>query len=230
MDNVTEVVLQRLGRLEREVRWWRGLSALTVGLVAILALVSAAPSKPPEQIRAKRFVVVDKKGRNLAELYGSESMSAAAHPVLAMYGANGRTAVELGVFLGETPRIAFWDKKGTPRGTFFVGNGKEGGLIVRDAQGNERATLDAAGLELRDEQGRKGAFGATALQLHRDHPQWGRVELDAAGLRLRDEHQSDRVVVGETKLEELKTGATSERPLSSLVLLDRDGKVTWKAP
>jgi hypothetical protein len=30
MDNVTEVVLQRLGRLEREVRWWRGLSALTV--------------------------------------------------------------------------------------------------------------------------------------------------------------------------------------------------------
>jgi hypothetical protein len=103
-------------------------------------------------------------------------------------------------------------------------------LIVRDAQGNERATLDAAGLELRDEQGRKGAFGATALQLHRDHPQWGRVELDAAGLRLRDEHQSDRVVVGETKLEELKTGATSERPLSSLVLLDRDGKVTWKAP
>lgn len=230
MDDAADVVMQRLDRMERELRWWRGLSALTVGLLGILVLVSAAPSKPPDQIRAKRFVVVDKKGKSLAELYGSESLSAAAHPVLAMYGSNGRTALELGVFLGETPRIAFWDKKGTPRGTFFVGNGSEGGLIVRDAQGHERTLLDATGLEVRDEQGRKGAFGATALQLHRDRPQWGRVELDAAGLRLRDERHSDRVVVGETKLEEVKTGATSERSLSSVILLDRDGKVTWKAP
>jgi len=230
MSDVTDAVMQRLDRLERELRWWRRVGSLAVGLMAILVLVSAAPTKVPDQIRAKRFVVVDKTGRSLAELYGSESLSSAAHPVLAMYGAKGRTAVELGVFVGETPRLAFWDKHGVSRGTFFVGGGTGGGLIVRDEKGNERAILDTTGLEVRDEQGRKGALGATALHLHRDHFKWGRVELDAAGLRLRDERNSDRVVVGTTKLEELRTGATSERSLSSVVLLDRDGKVAWKAP
>ncbi len=230
MDDASSALMQRLDRIERELRWWKRVGSLAVGLMAILALVSAAPSKPPDQIRAKRFVVVDKKGRSLAELYGSESLSSMAHPVLAMYGSKGRTAVELGVFVGETPRLAFWDKHGVPRGTFFVGAESGGGMIVRDEKGNERAILDTTGLEVRDEQGRRGAVGATALHLHRDHLTWGRVELDATGLRLRDERNSDRVVVGTTRLEALKTGATSERSLSSLVLLDRDGKVAWKAP
>src|SRR5512145_2255647 len=173
MDDASSALRQRLDRIERELRWWRRVGSLAVGLMAILALVSAAPSKPPDQIRAKRFVVVDKKGRSLAELYGSESLSSAAHPVLAMYGAKGRTAVELGVFVGETPRLAFWDKHGVSRGTIFVGGENGGGLIVRDENGKERALLDTTGLEVRDEQGRKGAMGATAL-------------------RLRDERNSDR--------------------------------------
>jgi len=220
MADASDGVMQRLDRMERELRWWRRVGVLAISLMTILALVSAAPTKVPDQIRAKRFVVVDKTGRSLAELYGSESLSSKAHPVLALYGSSGRTAIELGVFVGETPRLAFWDKQGKPRGTFFVGNGTEGGLIVRDEKGQERAILDSTGLELRDEQGRKGALAATALQLHGDRAKWGRVELDATGLRLRDERNSDRVVVG----------TTSERSLSSLVLLDRDGKVAWKAP
>ena len=60
-------VMQRLDRVERELRWWKRLGSLAVGLMALLALVSAAPTKPPDQIRAKRFVVVDKTGRSLAE-------------------------------------------------------------------------------------------------------------------------------------------------------------------
>jgi hypothetical protein len=230
MDDASSALRQRLDRIERELRWWRRVGSLALGLMAILTLVSAAPSKPPDQIRAKRFVVVDKKGRSLAELYGSESLSSSAHPVLAMYGAKGRTAVELGVFVGEMPRLAFWDKQGVPRGTFFVGGETGGGMIVRDEKGTERAILDTAGLEVRDEQGRKGVVSATALHLHREQHKWGRVELDATGLRLRDERNSDRVVVGTTKLDELRTGVTRERSLSSLMLLDRDGKVAWKAP
>lgn len=186
MDDASSALMQRLDRVERELRWWKRVGSLAVALMALLALVSAAPSKPPDQIRAKRFVVVDKKGRSLAELYGSESLSSMAHPVLAMYGSKGRTAVELGVFVGETPRLAFWDKRGVPRGTFFVGAETGGGMIVRDEKGHERAILDAT------------------------------------GLRLRDERNSDRIVVG--------TGATSEPSLSSLVLLDGNGKVAWKAP
>lgn len=49
-------------------------------------------------------------------------------------------------------------------------------------------------------------------------------------LNIEDEKGTSRVVLGQTKLENKATGVTEERPLSSLVLFDKDGKVVWQAP
>ena len=49
-------------------------------------------------------------------------------------------------------------------------------------------------------------------------------------LALRDENQKARAVLGHTELEATVTGAVEQRPASSLVLFDKDGKVIWKAP
>jgi hypothetical protein len=45
-----------------------------------------------------------------------------------------------------------------------------------------------------------------------------------------DEHGTTRAVLGHAKIERPPTGVIEERPVSSLVLFDKEGKVVWKAP
>lgn len=57
--------------------------------------------------------------------------------------------------------------------------------------------------------------------------------LDVDGrpnLSLSDEERKPRAILGHAFLEEPHTGIIEQRPTSSLVLLDRDGTVLWKAP
>lgn len=49
-------------------------------------------------------------------------------------------------------------------------------------------------------------------------------------LYLEDQKGTERVVLGYTNLEYRATGVREERPASSIVLFDKDGKVNWKAP
>jgi hypothetical protein len=153
MSATPEALIERLDRLEYQMRWWRRLGVLGISLGLALGLMGAAATKIPDEIRAKRFAVVDKTGRRLAEFYAEDSLSKSSpYPVLAFYQSKGRAVIELGVFLGETPRLAFWDRRGTPRGSFFV-SGNDGGVIVRDEKGTDRAILKSTGLELRDAHG-----------------------------------------------------------------------------
>jgi hypothetical protein len=42
--------------------------------------------------------------------------------------------------------------------------------------------------------------------------------------------QRSEAVLGRTELTQTRTGGTEIRPAASLVLFDKDGKVTWSAP
>jgi hypothetical protein len=69
MDEPTSsTLIERLERLEREVRWWRLGAVVAGGLLGLVALVGA--TKPPvaDEVRAKRFVLVDEAGREHARL------------------------------------------------------------------------------------------------------------------------------------------------------------------
>jgi hypothetical protein len=45
-----------------------------------------------------------------------------------------------------------------------------------------------------------------------------------------EERGTSRAVLGMTELEKLRDGVIEKRPLSSLVLFNKDGKVIWQAP
>jgi hypothetical protein len=49
-------------------------------------------------------------------------------------------------------------------------------------------------------------------------------------LRLADDAGKTRATLGAAELERTHTGVIEKRPTSSLVLLDKEGKVIWKAP
>ena len=62
-----------------------------------------------------------------------------------------------------------------------------------------------------------------------------RIELWSAlgsgpGLRLADDKGQNRVAIGVTEHEVIRTGATQTRAASSIVLYDRDGKILWMEP
>jgi hypothetical protein len=54
------------------------------------------------------------------------------------------------------------------------------------------------------------------------------VGSDGAGVQLSDPNL--RAVLGNADLQDPRTGSTITRPLSSLVLFDKNGKVAWSAP
>lgn len=105
------------------------------------------------------------------------------------------------------------------QGSVFFGAGPLGGPTLSLWDFNRKSGVDVLLTELsfRDEQGaRRGMFkladdGVPSLTL-----------LDQAGRA--------RAVLGRTVLETVRTGEAIERPESSLVLFDKDGKVLWKAP
>src|SRR5215831_2861065 len=68
-----EGLAKRLDRLEREVRWWRATGGIVVAVATLALLIGATNTSVPNEIRAKRFVVVDDKGAIYAELHADVS-------------------------------------------------------------------------------------------------------------------------------------------------------------
>ncbi len=116
-------------------------------------------------------------------------------------------------------------------------------FVLRDTRGKIRAALDtvASGglaLSLADENGKAraglgvAADGTPGLFLT-DQNGKTRAELSVGtsgpSLVLRDENR-DRAVLGHTALETKAIGTVEQRPASSLVLFDKNGKVIWRVP
>ncbi len=122
----------RIERMERQIRRWKtfGIAATAaLGLVALLAGPNGRDAKaaepkeynitlPPEvflsgtaqsagEIRARRVVIVDKKGRVRGKLQVSENGS----PSLKLFSKGGQTQVKLTVKAGS-PRLVLYDKLG----------------------------------------------------------------------------------------------------------------------
>jgi len=59
---------------------------------------------------------------------------------------------------------------------------------------------------------------------------WIRTYLGNTGLKFSDENHLTRAVLGSTELKNTRTGSIEKRPISSLVLINDDGKVIWSSP
>lgn len=158
---------------------------------------------PPqaEVISAKKFQVVNMYGEKVAELGTDDS----GIERLLFSGPDGsETKLSL-------TGMMFRDKTGKSVGTFSPSNLVVG---VQDQKGNP-ITITGGGLVI------SGSGGNTILLL---------MGQDGPSLQFADEDGKVRVTLGRGTLVYPKTGMEEKRPISSLVLSDKDGKTIWQAP
>ena len=163
ISSVDELVLlkRRIDCLERGN--WRlrrgGLFAfLGVGLLFVMGQMS--PSIVPEVIEARRFVVKDANGRNLAAL-GTDrdgapllvltnldgglgatlEVTAARKPTLSLYDRAGNSRAIMSVDSEGSPGLSLNDKTGTPRVGLAVATQGSGGLVLYGDKNTARASL-----------------------------------------------------------------------------------------
>ena len=125
----------------------------------------------------------------------------AGGPGIVLFGKNGQfRAVFSLTSPDEGPILTFADNKGNHRATVGLGAERQPYVTLRDQIGNERISLS----------------------------------LDDDGdpyLALYDQAENERAILGTMDFTKLKrTGTIEKRSVSSLVLLGKDGQITWKAP
>lgn len=122
----------------------------------------------------------------------------------------------------ETGGIRLVDQSGKIRATFEIGADGSVGLAMVGREGGLRARLgvEANGntvLDLNDEKGKPHAVLSVASK-------------GGPSLLLYDRTGRGGVLLGEGTIPLSDVGIVEERPAGSLVLLNKDGKVAWRAP
>lgn len=118
-----EILARRLDRLERESRRWRivGVGAMTVLCLALLMGAAKPEVKVQDEVRARRFTLVDKEDK----IRGFLGFTAVESPVL---------------FLFDNPIVTLFDSERRPR-VRLAGGLIESGLRLYAKDGNPLADL-----------------------------------------------------------------------------------------
>ena len=154
----------------------------------------------------------------------------------------GKTLLHLGKRPGSLIGMDLYDQNSLIRSSLFLTINGFPMLSLYDSHGNFRASLDminnSPSLSLSDSKGKiRASLGvidnSPALFLYDSHGNF-RASLDMYGnspaLSLYDSKGRERNVIGNSSLQTIRTGATTETGESSIVLFDKKGKVIWQAP
>ena len=241
VDRGVEALAARVDRLERENRRLRrGGAAALLGLAAALVMGQAPRGGNARTVEAERFLLRDASGKARAEL----AIQPDGSPYLEFRDGAGNARAGLGL-QGETAHLGLTDKKGkggtilraqpngrpnitltdehgARRAVLFLSDGGTPTLAFSDGQRRSRVVLNMLGngytsLSFSDAAGRLRA----ALDLEPN---------GSPSLILYDENRRSRAILGQTELESQKTTALEKRRASSLLLLDENGTVIWRAP
>jgi len=135
----------------------------------------------------------------------------------------GKVLSTLGMYAGG-PGIVLFSKTGQFRAVFSLTSPEEGPVLTfADKDGIHRATIGLGAkrqpyLALRDEAGKK----RISLSLNDNGDPY---------LALYDQEENERAVLGTLDLTKIKrTGTIEKSTISSFVLLNKAGEITWKAP
>ena len=155
-----ELLKRRIDCLERGNRRLRRFGLFAFLGVGLVFLMGQAGSNIPEVIEAKRFVVKDANGRNLAAL-GTDrdgapllvltnldgglgatlEVTAARRPTLTLYDRAGNSRAIMSVDSEGSPGLSLNDKTGTPRLGLAVATQGSGGLVLYGDKNTARASL-----------------------------------------------------------------------------------------
>lgn len=162
-EAMMETLARRLDRLERENRRWRIIGAGAVAILALALLMGAAKPKVKvqDEVRARRFTLVNKKDK----IRGFLGFSATESPVLflfdnptvtlfdserrprarlagglvesglRLYAKDGNPLADLYIESGEWPRLSLYDKSRSRRAALQVLPGGSPGWTLRDKAG-----------------------------------------------------------------------------------------------
>lgn len=235
-----DALTQRLDRLERENRYLKISGIAAAVILAAGALLGAAASSVPQELRAKKFVLTDDTGARRAVLETLENGASR----LALYKKGGKGEVELAVGRDGVPYLVLTDSGGltflgiSPDGSASInlGGSTAGFLTLRavsdgsaqvSVRGKDsKGALQAAGLLKADSK------GEVSLVLH-DPGIKSLVRLimtdDGSPRLILTDRGGYEALLGQVGLQ-AKSGVVEQRAASSLVLFDKDGKVIWKAP
>ncbi len=198
-----ETLVRRLDRLERQVRWWRLVAVVAGGPLVLVGLVAATQRAPVvEELRARRFTLIDDKGHERARL--------------AMTFKNNSGDIEPELWIGNE------NKDGT--GTYVYPYG----LSTRAKSGNGFVNLNPLGLRIALENVEmeiNSGLGVGGPRIKLTGPSPILVLADNGG-------QYRAVLGELTEFGAIfgRSGAAIKRPVPSLVLFDKDGKAIWSAP
>ena len=219
MDTQTpdlEAVVERLGRVEKQNRRLKVAGIAALVLIGALMLLAAAPPKPGT-IKAERFVLVDKHGRNRAVLA----------PDQRLLGQEDQSFLGLTLFdEGGKMRVALVAREKDPAN-------KDAGLILLDAEARPQVALgaqtDSAELTFYNSKGETpvcltGSSGGSLTLADRNGKY--RISLVAglpSILRFDDDENKTRIKLGFPV-----EGRDDFMP--RLRFYDKDHKVVWQAP
>ena len=140
-----------------------------------------------------------------------------------MVDKQGRILSTWGMYAGG-PGMVLFSKNGQFRAVFSLTSPEEGPVLTfADNKGNHRAIVGLGAkrqpyVTLRDQAGNE----RISLSLDDDGDPY---------LALYDQAENERAILGTIESTKLKrTGTIEKRSVSSLVLLGKDGQVTWKTP
>ena len=128
---------QRLKLVERDLWRWKRVAGATLTILVAVMLLAATSGKVPDEIRAKRFVLEDAKGKERASLaaeadgqsrlilHDENGIGRAAlgvlpdgSPVLGLGGKSGKARLSLAVTApNDTPILSLFDKEAKRHGT-----------------------------------------------------------------------------------------------------------------
>ncbi|MFQ5829323.1 MAG: hypothetical protein ACE5JD_09240 [Candidatus Methylomirabilia bacterium] len=110
-----DAVMQRLGRLERELRRWKALGSAALAVLSLLLLVGATGVRVPSELRAKRFIMVDETGR----LRGILGVVADGSSILGLAGGQ-QSGLALSAHPGGRTSVVLTDGNGKRRAVLAV--------------------------------------------------------------------------------------------------------------
>lgn len=143
-----DALLQRLDRLERENRWWKVLGCAAVGVLGFVMLTGATGSKVADEVKARKFIVVDKNGTKRGEFgmvaEGVMPLMPLGYIHLALFDKKyGKMRSTMGLVGDDSPHLYL--------------NGKDGQIYMEiEVDGSPRLTIQ-------DNNGAKAILGQTKL-------------------------------------------------------------------
>jgi hypothetical protein len=213
-----QVILGRLNRLEKQNR--RLQRAGVLGLLgAGIVLLSGQVAPSNRIIEAQKFVLTDAEGKSRGEWSAN-----AAITQIALFDQEGTRSVSLMADArGNESTLSLTNRHGK---RLLVSAFLDSG-VVSLSQKADSADWQYH-FELAD---RGGPDYVTALRLwNAKGSAHAALEASSAGASLQVDSEASKTVMGSTVLDTSSAGGTHHTSAASLTMVDRTGKIIWRAP